>query len=344
MSILIVAPRLTAVGGVANHYLGLKPFLPDFVKYFFISQNKSKVFFFFLLIDYLKFIKAIFIYKPAKILLNPSLQKRALLRDSVYLVISKLLGRKIIVFIHGWDKRVENKIDKFPFLFKRIFGLANHILVLSEEFKNKLIEWNLKVPITLQTTKVDESLLSDFEIKDKSKINNILFLARLEKDKGIYTAIETINMLIKEYDLNLIIAGTGSEYEFIRRKFKNNKHMNVVGHVSGNELINVFKIADIYLLPTLHGEGMPTSVLEAMAFGLPIITRPVGGIKDFFIEEEMGYLIHSDNPVDYYNKILIYINNPELRNKVGYFNYIYAKEHFYSSIVAKNLIKTVELV
>jgi glycosyltransferase involved in cell wall biosynthesis len=43
---------------------------------------------------------------------------------------------------------------------------------------------------------------------------------------------------------------------------------------------------DIFFFP-FYGEGMPISVLEAMAFSMPVITRNVGGIKDFFINGEM---------------------------------------------------------
>lgn len=49
---------------------------------------------------------------------------------------------------------------------------------------------------------------------------------------------------------------------------------------------------DIFFFP-FYGEGMPISVLEAMAFSMPVITRNVGGIKDFFINGEMGFCTDS---------------------------------------------------
>lgn len=53
------------------------------------------------------------------------------------------------------------------------------------------------------------------------------------------------------------------------------------GRLNGDALIDKFKNADLYLFPSYYGKGMPTSVLEAMAFGLPIFTRNVGGLPDF---------------------------------------------------------------
>ncbi len=48
----------------------------------------------------------------------------------------------------------------------------------------------------------------------------------------------------------------------------------------------------MYLFPTYH-EGMPGSVLEAMGYGLPVITRTVGGLPDFFEHEKMGFITES---------------------------------------------------
>ncbi len=74
--------------------------------------------------------------------------------------------------------------------------------------------------------------------------------------------------------------------------------MRFLGHVSGAAKTQAFRAADIYLFTSL-AEGMPNSVLEAMAFGLPIVTRPVGGIRDFFEDGRMGYATDSLDSGDY---------------------------------------------
>jgi glycosyltransferase involved in cell wall biosynthesis len=84
---------------------------------------------------------------------------------------------------------------------------------------------------------------------------------------------------------------------------------------------------------------MPTSVLEAMAFGLPVITRPVGGLVDFFENDKMGYLIESLNPLDYAQKIDLLINDIEKANAIANYNMEYAHEYFLASKVARQLEK-----
>ena len=113
-------------------------------------------------------------------------------------------------------------------------------------------------------------------------------------------------------------------------------NIHFCGALSGKELIEQFKEADLYLFPTFH-EGMPTSVLEAMAFGLPVITRPVGGLQDFFVDGKMGKLINSLDPNDFASVIIDYIQKPVEVKRISLFNHEYVLKHFMASIVAKKI-------
>jgi glycosyltransferase involved in cell wall biosynthesis len=96
---------------------------------------------------------------------------------------------------------------------------------------------------------------------------------------------------------------------------------------------DVFVKADIFLFPT-YGEGLPVALLEAMAYGLPVVSRPVGGIKDFFEQGTMGFLAQSLNPEEFADHLENLINNPALRHEISVFNRQYAKLHFSASKVA----------
>lgn len=85
---------------------------------------------------------------------------------------------------------------------------------------------------------------------------------------------------------------------------------------------------------------MPTSVLEAMAFGLPIISRPVGGLCDFFENGKMGELIVSHNPEEYANAVDKFLNNRTLAKEISRSNHKYTKKHFLASSVAKKIEDT----
>lgn len=340
MKILINTPDLSLPGGVANHYKGLLPYWAEEVKYNFVGGRKGIPGFLMLPYDYLKFYLLCCFGGYNVVLLNPSLGRTAIKRDAMFLKLAKWFGKKTVVFFHGWDKMIASQIDKSPRSFVKHFNRANGLLVLANSFKKQLQQWGITKPIYLTTTKVDDVLLRNFTIEDKVFNNTLLFLARIEANKGIFITIEVMKILSSQYpDLKLFIAGTGSALQKAKDQMEqlqlNNVHF--LGNVSGDELVKTFTKSDIYILPTTHGEGMPTSVLEAMAFGLPVISRPVGGLNDFFEEQKMGDLIESIEPQEYANRISLLLENKERIVKMSKYNYKYAQEHFMASKVASEI-------
>lgn len=343
MKVLINTPDINLIGGVANHFLGLKSYFKKNIFYNYIGgKSNSKFFLYHQLKDYLIFIKKLLTIKPDIIHLNPSLNNKAIIRDAVFLVLTKMLGYKVVVFWHGWDLNYERIIEnKYRKLFKMIFNKADASIILANEFLNKLNKWGINHTIYLETTKVDDNLLREFKLeqKDYSKIC-ILFLARIIKDKGIYETLDAYKILKNNFpQIELIYAGDGEDLEELRAITVGQKIKDVsfLGYVNGTEKIDIFQKATIYMLPTYFGEGMPTSLIEAMAFGLPIITRPVGGIKDFFEDGKMGFITESKEPNVYAELLDKLICNHDKCREIGEFNYNYAKKHFYSSVVAKRL-------
>ena len=220
------------------------------------------------------------------------------------------------------------------------YNKADALVVLATSFKNDLREWGITKPIYLSTTKVDDELLKGFDIDKKQYRKDLLFLARIEDYKGIFITIEAFRRVKEKFpDATLKIAGTGSALNEAKDMVQYLQILDVIflGNVSGDKLKNAFQESSIYILPTSHGEGMPTSVLEAMAFGLPVVTRPVGGLKDFFEDSKMGFLVDSLDPKDFIDKIEKLLANPILLQQISNFNYMYANKNFLASKVAQNL-------
>lgn len=335
---LILVPPLNLLGGVSGYYNGLKNYWSQNVLYFetFKFLNQSKLNLLIVILNILKYIYILITYNPCKIVVNISL-KKGFFSKNIYILISKLFKKKTIVFIHGWDIDYEYMLQSHK--ARHILSCDGFIL-LSESFKNKLAEYVHKNKIFLTTTKVDDSLVKDYDISNRTgKIETLLFLSRIEKEKGIFVVLDAYNKLITKYpNLKLSIVGDGTALNEVKQLIDKNsiKNVTIHGRLSGNDLIRAFSNADLFILPT-HGEGMPGALLEAMAFGLPIITRPVGGIPDFFKNGEMGILIESLNPNDYAQFIEKLIKDPILTRKISLTNYNYAKEHFLTSIIVKKM-------
>lgn len=338
MKVLINVPSLSLLGGVSNHFLGLENYWSCKFKYNTIGSRFRLNGIILLPFDFLAFMFNILTFNPDLILLNPSLNPKAYYRDSLYLLIAKIFSKKVIVFFHGWDIEFEDKLNKSA--QKKRYHRADAIIVLAKSFKNKLLSWGYQGDIFLTTTKVEEAMILDPLPQKNQKKIHLLFFGRIETKKGIFIALDAFKNLYKNNkNITLEVVGSGSELKTAKLYCKSNAIENVTfhGRLSGSELTDVLKKCQINIFPTHHGEGMPTSVLESMAFGHTIVTRPVGGLVDFFKDDKMGYFVQSLKPEDFEKAVVKLLENSKHLSKIEKFNYKFAKKNFTSSVVAKQL-------
>ena len=338
--ILISVPNLKLKGGVSTYWNSLLPKLSENLntKIIEVGGNKTNIFGSF--IDQIKFNNRIK-KKPSLVILNPSLGIKSFFRDSFFA--KKLVNKNVdfIVFFHGWNINFEKKISNmFINFFLNTLGKAKIIFVLSPEFKTTLIKWGYKGEIIVETTNINSNLISNFNFSTKlekleklEKIN-ILFLARMLKEKGIFETIDAFINLEKKYPfLELIIAGDGVDLEEVKDKTKNIKNIKILGHIEGRKKIECFTDCHIYCLPS-YSEGLPTSVLEALAFGLTIITTKVGGLKYFFKDPQMGKFVNIKDSIDLEKTIeQIIINKKELKER-ALFNHNFALKELLDTTVS----------
>jgi glycosyltransferase involved in cell wall biosynthesis len=281
------------------------------------------------------------------ILLNPSLGSRSFFRDAFF---AKYLMRNnipFVVFFHGWNLQFEERIDKkYVSFFQNSLGKAKKIFVLSSDFKEKLLAWGYLGKVVITTTTVDAKLFEKQlvveEDNPKQGTLKILFLSRLIKGKGIYETIKAFEKLRNDkLKVELIIAGSGEEADTIKSLVEHNENITLTGHVEGKEKIELYKNCTLYCLPS-YSEGLPTTVLEAMSFGKPIITTPVGGLKSFFQDGVMGFFVQPKDAGDLEAKLRILLENQGLRNKMGEFNFNYAHQHILSDKVAYKMVEEIK--
>lgn len=344
--IIITVPKLSTPGGVSAFWNAL---LPEFYKSeeiqvttLEIGGHGSNVFG--PLLDQRNFSREV-VKDTDLVFLNPSLGFRSFFRDGLFARKLAKKGIAFVAFFHGWDLDFETKVStKYLSFFKTSFGNARTLFVLSQKFAITLREWGYKGTIVVETTTVDGTLFKDFSIdlkyasqRDNEKIR-ILFLSRLLKEKGIYETIDAFEAVKKKFpQIELYIAGDGEAFQTVSYYIKGKNDIFMSGHVEATQKIDAFKFSHIYCLPS-YSEGLPMSVLEAMAFGLPVITTPVGGLTDFFEVEKMGYFVGVGNVIQLQNNLERLVSNRKRIETIGRYNYQYAHERFMSHAVAKRLI------
>ena len=319
--LLVNVPDIAGLGGVANHYLGLKPYWNCNIRYHSIGKKKYRKIY--TPVSIIKFVLTLLVFKPNVILLNPSLGKGALRRDFFYLNIAKALRFDVSIFIHGFSLEYAEKAN-WKWIITNL-NKAGHIIVLAQAFKDILIERGLTTDIHISTTKVSDYMIEGFDINDRTgEVKSILFLSRIEKAKGVFEAVQTYSMLKTKYPyLKMRIVGDGTALPELKQFVNNNNIKNVTftGGLSGQAVIEEYKNADFFFFIS-YGEGMPTVVLEAMAFGLPVVTRAVGGMQQqrkFLNQMRLSVLIQTTfQCIQFVNRKSVqkknFLTNLKLRN------------------------------
>ena len=344
LKILLLTQDINGKGGVGNYFKILKPKFKN-VDYLINGSRLDEVgalsgirrFF----ADYSAFLKIVKQYDLVHI--NTSMRIKSIGRDSIFLLLSKLYRKKTLLFIHGWNHQVAEFTQKYAlWLYKLFFFKVDAFIVLASEFKETLKKWGYTKEIYLLTTLVDDDLINGFgdqQIRDRVEKNEnfkILYLSRIEKDKGIYESLNSFKIVNQEMPNSIfVVAGDGSEFTACKQYALDHNIQNVefLGFIRDKDRLAAFQQADVYLFPTNYGEGMPTTILEAMAFGLPVITRPVGGIMDFFENDKMGILLDSNDSTVCANHIKDILRNGKRRIKIGLYNHNFILENMVSSKV-----------
>ena len=277
---------------------------------------------------------------------NPSLDPKSLMRDGLFIMIAKLFGKKTLVFFRGWHAEWEEQIDKkWRRLFRIVFGRADAFIVLSEAFKLKLRSWIGDKPIYLEFAILDDDALLDFTFSEalekrlSATPRRILFISRLIREKGLYEVIDAVGLLSAHHpEVELVVAGDGPELKAAQKYASDAGYGNIrfIGYVRGDLKTQVLRAAYLLCFPT-YGEGMPNTVIECMGFGLPVITRPVGGLVDFFQNGVHGYVTQSKDPQVFADLIRNLIEDRHTYAAMANQNYNYARMHFKSARAASRL-------
>jgi glycosyltransferase involved in cell wall biosynthesis len=270
-------------------------------------------------------------YKPEIAHVNPSLKSKSLIRDGAMVLIAKCCGVKSVSFFHGWSEEFErSRIGRW--LFRIGIGQSDTIIVLGKCYRQKLLELNYKKQITVIQNPVSQEVIDRFEDKQKDFLqpSKILFLSRVIKAKGVHELLSAFKRLSEERpDIELRIAGDGDERTRLEARTESESIRNVtyLGFVNGDDKNTELENATLLVLPS-YTEGIPLSILEGMAVGLPVVTTPVGGIPDFFEDNRMGKLVKVRDINSLYHAIVELVDNPKLSNEIANYNRRFARENF----------------
>jgi glycosyltransferase involved in cell wall biosynthesis len=243
--------------------------------------------------------------RPAVVHLNSALDHKAFWRDVMYLLVSKFFRRKVVLQLHGgslselcarrWMQRV----------LRIVFSIPDAIVLLATVEKHDFAALGIADRLIIIPNGVDVSQYrGPTERVHSGSIRRLIYLGRLVRTKGIFEAMQAVEILRLEprfREIELRIAGSGPAREEIERFITDRQlvgNVALVGPLYGHDKVKFLQEADVFVFPTYHPEGLPYTILESLASGTPVITSRVAGIPDIVLDRVHGIMVNTKDPAD----------------------------------------------
>lgn len=239
-------------------------------------------------------------------------------------------------------------LKRNDFLFKKSM-LHTDVLVNSPSLLHKYKDISKRIHLIKTTTLTKNDF---FERTDtcKNEIIELLYTGRIEAAKGLFELVASIAQLPKQgKNIRLNIVGWEADANKTVEKalLALAAELEIVPQIIfhgkkkiGEELNEMYRKADIYIIPSYH-EGFPRTIWEAMANSLPVIASNVGGIPDYLTNFENVVFVAPKNIPDLVAKIIMVIENKELRCKIIRNGFLLANNNT-TEIQTKNMIKIID--
>ena len=295
-------------------------------------------------LNYLEIYKIFFV---SKVYYTPGQTFFGVLKYAPFVLFSKFLGKEIIVHIHG--NYVAKQYEKLDGLQKRIFrkilSYSNKGIVLSKTLHNNLSPFIAKENVFVLPNFYNKQLTEQPVEKAFSELK-ICYLSNLMNEKGVFFFLEALEELnAKGISFKATIAGhiEQSQQEILLNKMSQIEGIMYKGLVRGEEKSQMLQEANVFVLPTFYRmEGLPISIIEAMATGNVIITTNHGAIPDLITEGENGFLIKKKSADAIVEKLLFLVENPSKAKEISNNNILKAKRSFTSEKFSEKLLNILD--
>ena len=241
-------------------------------------------------------------------------------RTASFVNLAKFFGKKVIIHSHAsmFKDYYGSSTPKRQVEIRATLNKADRLVVLSESWK----EWFTSIGVDAGRIIILHNI-TDYPatmevVKDVNKLK-LLFLGEIGHRKGVFDLLKAVadhrDALKDKIEIRI---GGNKQEEKLKKTIADNQLSDFVyfeGFVSGQKKTTLLNWADVYILPSFN-EGLPISILEAMSYGMPILSTPVGGIPEV-VNEDNGVLVTPGNADEIYSAIDKYVEDRSLLKTQG---------------------------
>jgi len=243
--------------------------------------------------------------------------------------LAHLRGIPIFVTVHGAEisrpNSILKKLMRFIFRHVSLALVVSHYTLeragqdLSNLFEKAIVSWN---GLTYHR---QASQASPAYNKLKNRVT-ILSACRLAARKNLQTALRAVAEVETKIPFRLLITGQGEEENELKRLTKDlnlSDKVFFLGYVNEQELVSLYCSADIFLHPHItighkgDYEGFGLTIVNAMSFGVPVITGTEGAPREYIINNINGLLVDARNKKEIVKAVTKLIESRSERRRIG---------------------------
>lgn len=244
-------------------------------------------------------------------------------RKAIITILAKLVFRKPVI-LHSNSPEFHVFYHQLPPLVQKwlrwAFCQCDCFIAVSQTWRNFYIQ-NLGLKAE-QVVVLANPIKFPATVPLRTDVDKVCFvsLGRIGQRKGAFDLIKSFSILPDEdkSQANLILAGDG-DVEKARNLVESlnlSEYVTILDWLNSDRRDALLAKADVFVLPTSN-EGLPLALLEAMSWGLPVITTPVGGIPDIVTQNQNGLLVEPEDIQALSKAMQSLIQNKNLRLYLG---------------------------
>lgn len=212
-----------------------------------------------------------------------------------------------------------------------------------EMVKRKLI--NKRKCVIIDGSGID---LNEFTKRNLPEKISFIMITRLLKSKGVYQYLEAAKIVKGKYkniEFKLVGPTDPNPNGVSKAELQNFIDKGIIKYLGYREDVHsLLSNSSVFVLPSYYREGVPHSILEAMATGRAILTTDAPGCRETVKEGVNGFLVPIKNEEALANKMIWMIEHPEEIHRMGEESYKYAKSRFNVEKVNNKIIKTMGII
>lgn len=250
-------------------------------------------------------------------------ERGSVLRQAILALLAFLFRKPVVMHTHGCEFHTfyDNLFKAGKRWISAIFQRCDSVIALSESWRKYYVSvCHLAAPNVITLYNPVEIPATIPQRMNQVKVR-FVFLGRIGQRKGAFDLIWAFAALplSDRQQAEVTIAGDGEveKAQELVTQLQLQDAIKLPGWLGKRDRETLLQTSDVFVLPS-YSEGLPVALLEAMAWGLPVVTTPVGGISEVVHQQENGFLVEPGDVQQLTAAMKTLIENESLRMAMGH--------------------------